>query len=154
MSNGTLRFSTFFDKICPFFHKNDPDPHQKSPKTNILQIRSKKHQNRPTQKHPPPARRPILMFFGPNLQNILCFWRFLTWSPARSDEKNGQIFVQKSRKSESTIAHCYLLTELFSKISYQVTSIDRVQQLQHQLQHHNNIDEVSYRSGFTAWEVY
>jgi hypothetical protein len=93
------------------------------------------------------------MFFGPNLQNILCFWGFLTWSPARFDEKNGEIFVQKSRKSESTIAHCYLLTELFSKISYQVTSIDRVQ-LQHQLQHHNNIDVVSYRSGFGAWEVY
>jgi hypothetical protein len=55
MSNGTLRFSTFFDKICPVFHKNDPDPHEKSPKTqNILQIRPKNHQNRPTQKPPPP----------------------------------------------------------------------------------------------------
>jgi hypothetical protein len=124
MSNDTLRFS-IFDKISPFFHQYDPDPHQKSPKTqNILQIRPKKHQNCPTQKHPPPARRPILMFFGPNLQNILCFRGFLTWSPAGFYEKKWRDFVKKSRKSESTIAHCYLLTELFSKISYQVTSID------------------------------
>jgi hypothetical protein len=41
-------FRLFFgQKICPLFHQNDPDPHQKSPKTqNILQIRSKNHQNR------------------------------------------------------------------------------------------------------------
>jgi hypothetical protein len=40
-------FRLFFTKICPFFHKNDPDPNQKSPKTQIiLQIRPKNHQNR------------------------------------------------------------------------------------------------------------
>jgi hypothetical protein len=111
MSNGTLRFSTFFDKICPIFHKNDPDPHEKSPKTqNILQIRPKNHQNRPTQKPPPPD----FDDFWTELAKYFVFLGIFHGDRGRFYEKLDRFFVKKSRKSESTIAHCYLLMALLA----------------------------------------
>jgi hypothetical protein len=107
-------FRLFYDKICPVFHKNDPDPHQKSPKTqNILQIRPKNHQNRPTQKPPPPDFDDFWVEFAKYFVFLGIFDGDRGHFYEKMEKKSRKwtdflLDVQKSRKSESTIAHCYL----------------------------------------------
>jgi hypothetical protein len=48
------------------------------------------------------------MFFGPSLENLLCFWGFLIWSPARFDEKKWRDFCPT--RSNIGKHHCPLLS--------------------------------------------
>jgi hypothetical protein len=100
MSNGAFRFSTFFgQKSLHFFHQNEPETTSKIPKnTKYFANSVQKNQNRPAGGLGGFLSRAILMFFGPNLQNILCFWGFLMGIGVVLMKK-WRDFVKKSRKS-------------------------------------------------------
>jgi hypothetical protein len=105
MSNGTLRFSTFFAKISPIFHKNDPDSHEIPRKTqNILQIRPENHENRPPRTPPPPDFRDFRVEFA----KYFVFFGVFHGNLGHFYEKLARFFVEKMSKIGEH--HCSLLS--------------------------------------------
>jgi hypothetical protein len=98
-----MRFSTFFAKISPIFHKNDSDSHEIPRKTqNILQIRPENHENRP------PRTPPRFSRFSGRICKIFCVFRGISWNRSHFYEKLARFFVEKMSKIGEH--HCSLLS--------------------------------------------
>jgi hypothetical protein len=76
MSNGTYYdLLDFFDKISPFFHPNDPDPHQKSPKnTKYFANSVQKNIKIARLKNTPPRQPADFDVFWTEFAKYFVFW--------------------------------------------------------------------------------
>jgi hypothetical protein len=91
-------FRLFLTKSLHFFHKNDPDPHQKSPKTlNILQMRPKNHQNREGAVFESAGFDDFRVEFA----KYFVFLGIFDGDRGRFDEKNGEILSKKVENRKS-----------------------------------------------------